>query len=120
MVFLFPQKGRKLMSIAGIEKVKEAEAAADKIRKNAEDAANAIVAEGRKEARAMIDDAEKKAEAEYRKVLAKAEEKASKLYQDKIDMEQQTCEAIKAEGRKNLVEVVDTIVGKVVDIYGNS
>lgn len=111
---------KKLMSIAGIEKVREAESAADKMRKSADDEAAQIVADGKKEAKALLDQAEKDAESEYKAMIAKAEEEAGKIYQVKIDAEQQACEKIKSAAEAKKSSVVDTIVGKVVGSYGNS
>lgn len=108
------------MSIAGIEKVKEAEAAAEKIRKNSETEAAGIIAAGKKEAKAVIEGVQKEGDTEYKIKMSKAETEAQGLYQKRIDEEKKTCEEIKVEGRKNMGHAVDTIVGKVVNVYGNS
>lgn len=108
------------MSIAGMEKVKGAEAAADKIKKSAEEEAARIIADGKRETKELLEQAEKDAEAGYQQILDEAERDAAKLYQERVDEEQQVCEQIKAAGREHLAEVVDLIVGKVEGTYGNS
>lgn len=108
------------MSIAGIEKVREAEAAADKARKSADEEAAAILASGKKEAKAILDKAEKEADADYKATIAKAETEAADLYQSRIDKEKLACEKIKSDARGNLDAAVEKIIGKVVDVYGNS
>lgn len=49
------------MSIAGIEKVREAETKAAQIKKSSEEAAAQIIADGKKESKVLLEDAEKKA-----------------------------------------------------------
>lgn len=108
------------MSKAGIEKVREAEIAAENARKTAEDQADQLVAAGKKEARELIADAERRADKDYRLALEAAEKVAAERYQALIDSQAQACEKIKSEGRSRIDGVVDEIVGKVVGIYGNS
>ena len=83
------------MSIAGIEKVREAETKAAQIKKTSEEAAAQIIADGKKEA------------------------KAEESYQKKIDSEAVLCEQLKASARENLMQAASAIVGKVVGTYGN-
>lgn len=108
------------MSIAGIEKVREAEIAADKLRKEADDRAAAIVAEGRKEAEKIGEQAEKEAEEKYKTVIARAAEEADKIYDEKIAFERKVCEDIKAGGRERVDEAVGAIIRRVVNSDGNS
>ena len=102
------------MSIADIEKVRKAEAAAVELKKQAEDSAAQIIADGKKEARDLLDAAAKEADGIYQAAIAKAEEQASKLYDEIIAKEQAACENVKESGRAKIGEVVDDIVGKVV------
>lgn len=108
------------MSKADIEKVKNAESEADKIKKKAHDEAAERIAEGNKEAKDIFDAAKKKADELYNSAIEKAEAEAADIYQKMIDKETEVCEKIKADGRVNLGKVADFIVGKVVDINGNS
>ena len=48
------------MSIAGIEKVREAETKAAQIKKTSEEAAAQIIADGKKDSKVLLEDAEKK------------------------------------------------------------
>lgn len=116
----FDAERKKLMSIAGIEQVRAAEAEADRIRKSAEDEAAALVANSKREARKLVEDAEAAAQQEYKEMLAKAAQEAEVLYENRTEEERKTCEEIKAAAREHLPEAVSAIVGKVVGTYGNS
>lgn len=108
------------MSIAGIEKVRDAEMLADQIKKSSEEAAAQIIADGKKEAKALIDEAERKGAAAYKAAITSAEVEADKLYKARIAEEQEACNQFKSAARGNLPQAVDVIVGKVVGTYGNS
>lgn len=116
----FDAERKKLMSIAGIEQVRAAEAEADRIRKSAEDEAAALVANSKREARKLVEDAEAAAQQEYKDLLAKAAKEADVLYENRTEEERKTCEEIKAAAGEHLPEAVAKIVGKVVGTYGNS
>ena len=64
------------MSIADIEKVREAEAKAAQIKKSSEEAAAQIIADGKKESKVLLEDAEKKGTETYKAAIAFAETKA--------------------------------------------
>ena len=108
------------MSIADIEKVRAAETKAEEIRKKAEDDMAQIIAAGKKEAKDLIDKTTKEAEKSYKEVIDKAEAEAAKLYEETIEAQKDACEKIKTDGRAKIGAVIDDIVGKVVDIDGNS
>lgn len=108
------------MSIAGIEKVRDAEALAEQVRKSSLEEAAQIVAAGKKEANALLEEAERNGTAVYKSAIASAEVEAEKLYQMRIHEEQEACNQFKSAARENLKEAVDAIVGKVVGTYGNS
>ena len=89
------------MSIAGIEKVREAEIQAAQIRKESEEA-------------------DRKGNETYRAAMQTAETKAEALYQERIDLEAAACKELKSAARENLSRAAETIIGKVVGTYGNS
>ena len=107
------------MSIAGIEKVREAETKAAQIKKSSEEAAAQIIADGKKESKVLLEDAEKKGTETYKAAIAFAEAKAEESYQKKIDSEAVLCQQLKASARENLMQAASAIVGKVVGTYGN-
>ena len=108
------------MSIAGIEKVRETELEAERIRKSAEEQASQVVADGKREAKSMLEQASKDAQKAYREAMEKAETEAEEIYNAKISEQQKLCETIKSDARAGMDSVVDKIVGKVVESYGNS
>lgn len=108
-----------LMSIAGIEKVREAETKAAQIKKSSEEAAAQIIADGKKESKILLEDADRRGNEAYKAAIASAEAKAEALYQEKIDAETAACEQLKAAARENLSQAASAIVGKVVGTYGN-
>ena len=108
------------MSIAGIEKIREAETSADLLKKTSEEDAARIIADGRKKAKMLLEEAEKEGHIEYQKVMEKAEKDAAILYDTRLNEEQVSCEKLKEVARKNIPLAVETIVGKVVSTYGNS
>ncbi len=108
------------MSIAGVEKVRDAERKAESIRKDSDEAAKQTVASAKKEAAELVELARREAEEEYKEVMKRADAEADKLYQEIIDAEESACGRIKEDGQAKLDDVVDNIVGKVVGIYGNS
>ena len=116
----YAQKGSGLMSIAGVEKVKESEMKAEDIRKQADEAAKQIAVSAKKEAADLIELSKKEAEDTYKAVMKQAEVEADSLYQDIIDAQKEECKKIKEDGQAKIDEVVDNIVRKVVGIYGNS
>lgn len=107
------------MSIAGIEKIREAELSAERLKRSAEEEAAGIVAEAKKEAKGLLEQAEAEGSAAYKAVIAEAEESAERLYGEKISAEQSACENLKAAARENLDRAVAQIVGKVVGTDGN-
>ena len=107
------------MSIAGIEKVREAEIQAAQIRKESEEAAAQIIADGKKESKILLEDADRRGNEVYKATIASAEVKAEALYQEKIDAETAACEQLKTAARENLSQAASAIVGKVVGTYGN-
>ena len=108
------------MSIAGIEKVREAELEADRLKKSADEEASGIVADGKRKAREMLEQASKDAETAYKKAMEEAEAEATAIYDQKIAEEKASCEKIKENARADFDSVVHSIVGKVVGSYGNS
>ncbi len=108
------------MSIAGIEKVRETELEAERIRKSAEEQASQIVADGKREAKSILEQASKDAEKAYREAMEKAETEAEEIYNARISEQRKLCETIKSDARAGMDSIVDKIVGKVVESYGNS
>ncbi len=108
------------MSIVGIEKVREAELEAERLKKSADDEASEIIADGKRKARELLDQAAKDAEAAYKKAIEEAETEASAIYDKKIAEEKASCEKIKENAQADFDSVVDSIAGKVVGSYGNS
>ena len=108
-----------LMSIAGIEKVREAETKAAQIKKSSEEAAAQIIADGKKESKILLEDADRRGNEVYKATITSAEVKAEALYQEKIDAETAACEQLKTTARENLSQAASAIVGKVVGTYGN-
>nr|WP_298572719.1 hypothetical protein [uncultured Mogibacterium sp.] len=108
-----------LMSIAGIEKVREAETKAAQIKKSSEEAAAQIIADGKKESKILLEDADRRGNEVYKTTITSAEVKAEALYQEKIDAETAACEQLKTTARENLSQAASAIVGKVVGTYGN-
>ncbi|MDD5875205.1 MAG: hypothetical protein PUC78_04935 [Baileyella intestinalis] len=108
------------MSIAGIEKVRQAEAEAAELRKSAEDEAAAIADSAKKESRAILDEAERQADESYKATLAQAEAEGERLYEDRISKEKEACLKFSEAASSRLEEAADLIVGKVVGTYGNS
>ena len=107
------------MSIAGIEKVREAEEKAAQIKKSSEEAAAQIIADGKKESKILLEDADRRGNEVYKATIASAEVKAEAIYIEKIDEEAVLCEQLKASARENLMQAASAIVGKVVGTYGN-
>ena len=108
------------MSIAGIEKVREAEIRAAQIRKESEEAAAQIIADGKREAKMLLEEADRKGNEAYRAAMQTAETKAEALYQERIDLGAAACKELKSAARENLSRAAETIIGKVVGTYGNS
>lgn len=108
------------MSKADIEKVKIAESEADNIKKMVHDEAAEIIAEGKKKANDIFEEANVKAEELYNSAIEKAEAEAADTYQQLIEKETKLCDKIKSDGRANLDEIAEFIVGKVVNTDGNS
>lgn len=108
------------MSIEDIEKIKDVEKAAKKIRRAADDEAVRIVAAGRREAKDMTDCAEREADAEYAKAIKSAETEADKMYLKRMELKSKECEAFKESVAARVDKAADLIAGKVVGTYGDS
>ncbi|MCQ2567183.1 MAG: hypothetical protein MJ127_02095 [Mogibacterium sp.] len=104
------------MSIADIEKVRAAEAAAEALRRKAEEEMAQIISSGKKEARDLIEKAGKDAEDAYKAAIEKADKLASEAYDKTIEAQKAVCEKIKTDGRAKIDGVIDDIVGKVTGI----
>lgn len=103
------------MSIADIKKVKDAEASAAEIRKQAELDAAQLIADGKKEAKSLLEKAGKDADDFYKSKISEAEKQAGTKYDAIIEKEKLACEKLKENGRTKLSGVVDEIVRKVVN-----
>lgn len=108
------------MSEQRLKRVRQAEIAAEKARKQADEDAAAIVSNGNKEARNLLDSAEKEAKADYDAKLARADSKAEADFRERVDKEQRVCDNIKSHAHVSMNEAVDLIVGKVMGSNGNS
>lgn len=104
------------MSIAGIEKIRQAEDSAAAIRKSAEDEAGAIAESAKKESRDILEEARRQADEDYKAAMDQADE----IYESRISSEKDACAEIRKAAGKRLEEAADLIVGKVVGTYGNS
>ena len=108
------------MSIAGIEKIRQAEDSAAAIRKSAEDEAGAIAEAAKKESRDILEEARRQADEDYKAAMDRAGSQADEFYESRISSEKDACAEIRKAAGKRLEEAADLIVGKVVGTYGNS
>lgn len=101
------------MSLAGIEKIKKAEAEAQDIIKEADAEAAVALENAKREAISIINEAERIAEQDYRAELDKASEEAERIYDDIIKDTDNNCKIIKDNAKKNLDKAVTYIVKEV-------
>ena len=106
------------MAAEMLKQVGEAEAKADLIRKQANDAAKAALEEAQAKAREIVAASEARVRTDTAQVLKEAQAQAeaeTKAYMETIT---QQCDQIKAKARSNLAKATDIIVAKVVSVSG--
>ena len=102
------------MSVENMKRISEAEAEADRIRKEASAEARRLVESGKKEAAALLEKKRSLSEKSYADAMAAAEEEAQSEYEAYLSEIRKECDMQKAMAESKKKKAVDYILGKVV------
>lgn len=108
------------MSLEILKSIKQTEDQAEDLQRQSLDDSRQILSEASNQSYKLQEQAIEDAEKDAKDILLKAEKLANteiKKLQAEVDKE---CEEIKNHARKKLDKAVEIIMGRVVNIYGNS
>ena len=112
------EEGGECMAVEMLKSVGEAEAKADLIRKQANDAAKAAVDEAATKAKEIVAASEQRVRTETAQVLKEAQAQAEEQTKAYLQDIEKQCEQIRSDARVNLTKAADIIVAKVVSVSG--
>ena len=112
------EEGGECMAVEMLKQVGEAEAKADLIRKQANDAAKAAVDEAAAKAKEIVAASELRVRTETAQVLKEAQAQAEEQTRAYLQDIEKQCEQIRSDARVNLTKAADIIVAKVVSVSG--
>lgn len=108
------------MSIDLIRSIKNTEAEAEQLKKQALEDAREILSEASNQSYKMMEQAIEDAQAESKEIIKKAEELAKSDINKLYDEVEEECNTIREHGRKKLDKAIDIIIGRIVKTHGNS
>lgn len=102
------------MSVQNLQIVREAEEAAEKLRKEADDLAVTTLENAKKQINKTLDSTRQKAEQEYKLFLDKTSEQADSDYNDAIEQMNNNCSALKTSLSSQIKSISEEILRKVM------
>lgn len=108
------------MTINIIDSIKKAEEEAEQIKKKAINESRQIIADAREESRKIYDKLIEEAEAKAKIINIETEKNVRAEIEKRNEQIEEECKNIKAEALKKADSAVDIIIGRIIEINGNS